>query len=114
MSGKKKIIFIIAFLIASILGVVYYGIYASYHNLTVNEFTLQSDKISVPVSLVVLADLHDHCFGEDNQELVERTLGQEPDAILMVGDFINKDSSDHEEFLSLVEQLSGQVPVYFA
>ena len=114
MSGKKKIIVIIAFLIMSILGVIYYGVYTSYHHLTVNEFTLQSDKVSAPINLVVLADLHDHSFGEDNQELVDRTLAQEPDAILMVGDFINKDSSDHEEFLSLVEQLSGQVPVYFA
>ena len=32
----------------------------------------------------------------------------------MVGDFINKNSLDYEEFLTLIEQLSERVSVYFS
>ena len=41
-------------------------------------------------------------------------LTQEQDAVLMVGDFINKNSLDYEEFLTLIEQLSERVSVYFS
>lgn len=114
MTTSKKLLCTIAIFIAIILTITCVGIYSSYNNLTVNEYTVQSAKMSGSLNFVVIADLHDHSFGKDNQKLVDRVLTQKPDAVLMVGDFINKDSSDYEEFMALVEQLSERVPVYFS
>ena len=114
MTTSKKLLCTIAIFIAIVLTITCVGIYSSYNNLTVNEYTVQSAKMSGSLNFVVIADLHDHSFGKDNQKLVDRVLTQKPDAVLMVGDFINKDSSDYEEFMALVEQLSERVPVYFS
>ena len=114
MTSLKKFLCTIAIFIAIVLTITCVGIYISYQNMTVNEYTMQSAKVSGPLNFVVIADLHDHSFGKDNQKLVDRVLTQKPDAVLMVGDFINKDSSDYEEFLALIEQLSERVPVYFS
>ena len=114
MTTLKKILCTIAIFIAIVLTITCVGIYSSYNNLTVNEYTMQSAKVSGSLNFIVIADLHDHSFGKDNQKLVDRVLTQKPDAVLMVGDFINKDSSDYEEFMALVEQLSERVPVYFS
>lgn len=91
-----------------------YGVYISYHNPVVREYLIASEKLTEPVTFVLLADLHDNVYGADNAELVELVLAQEPDAILLAGDFINKYSTDIEGFLSLVRQLAAERPVYFA
>lgn len=91
-----------------------YSIYSSYNHLVVNEFELSSEKINSTLKLVLLADLHNHEFGENNAKLVTGVEAQNPDLILLVGDFVNKDSADAEVVSTLVEQLSKVASVYFS
>lgn len=114
MSRARMIICIAVACLAIVAGVVYAGIYFSYHNLAVRKFTLKSEKLDGPVTLVVLADLHDNEFGEDNKELVEQVLAEQPDGVLLAGDFINKYSEDAEHLLELAAQFVEQAPVFFA
>ena len=114
MTTSKKLLCTIAIFIAIVLTITCVGIYSSYNNLTVNEYTVQSAKMSGSLNFVVIADLHDHSFGKDNQKLVDRVLTQKPDAVLMVGDFINKYSKDTDVLLELTEQLVEIAPVYFS
>ena len=113
MSRAKKIFFIVVLCLAVMAGLIYGGIYVSYHKLTVNEFTFVSEKLDEAVTLVVLADLHEHEFGEGNHELVAQIEAQQPDAILLVGDFINRDSTDADVLLQFAEQMMQMAPVYF-
>lgn len=114
MKRKRQIIItiILAVLLAGIACA--YSIYSSYNHLVVNEFELSSEKINSTLKLVLLADLHNHEFGENNAKLVAGVEAQKPDLILMAGDFLNKDSANAEVVITLVEQLSKLAPVYFS
>lgn len=82
------------------------SIFLSYNVLKVRTFSYETDKAVDPVRAVVISDLHEHEFGKDNVKLVEKIREQEPDIILMVGDFVNQDSADSTVAVKLVEQLS--------
>ena len=114
MSKIKKVVYGILLCIALMLLLIVLGIYVSYNTLKINDFTLHSSKIDTPLTMVVLADLHDYEFGSNNQKLVDQVAKQQPDAILMVGDFINKYSKDTDVLLELTEQLVEIAPVYFS
>lgn len=116
MMKKKRrswlIAIIVFFLLIIGLGV---SIYVSYHCLTVREYSYSADgKISQDLKLVVLSDLHGHEFGEKNEKLVEKVIQQEPDLILLDGDFLNEDSEDSSVPVDLVRALCDIAPVYYA
>lgn len=76
---------------------------------TVTESSLQETKI------ILISDLHDHVFDDDNNQiLIDMIDAQNPDLILMLGDFINDDSEDEAGLLHLVSALKEISPVYYA
>ncbi|MDO4556607.1 MAG: metallophosphoesterase, partial [Lachnospiraceae bacterium] len=77
-------------------------------------FQMSSDKITKSFRVVVLADLHDHEFGKENDELVKKIAGQNPDLILMAGDMINGSSKDAHIAVGLVRKLSSYASIYYA
>lgn len=90
------------------------SLWISANVLTVREFTADLGLTGEPVRAVVLADLHDHEFGEDNADLVQKVKEQKPDLILMDGDMLNEDSEDAHVPLDLIRQLTETAPVYYA
>lgn len=82
--------------------------------LTVNEYEYTTEKASGEIKIVVLSDLHDHKFGEDNEKLVKKIEGQIPDLILLDGDIMNEDSADASVPCTLIKKLREIAPVYFA
>ncbi|MDO4312482.1 MAG: metallophosphoesterase [Eubacteriales bacterium] len=107
----KRAVLITIFLIVFILAA---EVWLSYHWLKVNFYETSSDRISDPVRLVVLSDLHDHEFLGANKRLADKVSAQEPDLILLDGDFLNEDSRDAHVPLELVSQLKEIAPVYYA
>lgn len=108
---KRRILLIVAGVL--ILGLAL-SIYMSANCLTVNTYLWETDRISGEVKLVVLSDLHDHEFGEENERLVEKVKEQSPDLILLDGDMLNDDSGDAQIALTLVQKLVEIAPVYYA
>lgn len=102
-----SLILLIAFITAA-------SIFLSYNVLKVRTFSYETDKAVDPVRAVVISDLHEHEFGKDNVKLVEKIREQEPDIILMVGDFVNQDSTESTVVVKLVEQLSKLAPVCYS
>ncbi|MBQ7999941.1 MAG: metallophosphoesterase [Ruminococcus sp.] len=83
--------------------------------ITVSRHSLESDKITEPVRLVVVADTHSKEFGSDNERLIKKISEQEPDLILTVGDLIDRDDAtdEHTEYLcSFISELCNIAPVY--
>lgn len=109
-SFKRKIIVIIILVCFIIL----FGIWRSYHWINVNTYEVQTDKIETSVKLLIIGDLHDCTFGEENEELILKIEEEQPDLILMAGDMLNEDSQDDEKVVHLVEALSRIAPVYYA
>ena len=64
----------------------------SKYGLKTTYYEILSSKITDPIRIVQLTDLHNSEFGTDNRRLIERVEEQEPDLILMTGDMLN--SSD--------------------
>lgn len=115
MSRKKKRILILLFVLAAAL-VIYAAasLWISYNLLTVEDYTVTLGQEGKEIKAVVIGDLHDHEFGEENQELAEKISEIEPDLILMDGDMLNSDSESARVPVTLIEKLKDVAPIYYA
>lgn len=86
----------------------------SAHCLTVTHYSLNTPKMTAPIRVVHLTDLHNSEFGKDNRRLVSLVEQQKPDLILMTGDMLNGYEQTTEVAERLVERLSQTAPVYFS
>jgi predicted MPP superfamily phosphohydrolase len=89
-------------------------VYISYTSLKMISYEIDSDRISGKVTLCLISDLHDHRFGDRNEDLVRMVEETDPDLILMTGDFINKESGDASAATELIPRLLSLAPVYFS
>lgn len=89
-----------------------WSLYASKHSLSESVYEIPSSKISSPIRIVQLTDLHNSEFGQDNQELVDRVAAREPDLILVTGDLLNQEEETTEIATTLIRGLAGIAPVY--
>ncbi len=62
--------------------------------------------------IVQLSDLHGAEFGENNAGLVEKVAEQQPDLIVLTGDFVCEEG-DEKSFAALLPQLRAIAPCYF-
>lgn len=79
----------------------------------VREYVIESDKISSPVTLVMLSDLH----GCEHPTLIEKIGEIAPDLILLCGDMINRQHETGEDILvtaAAVKELCKIAPVYYS
>ena len=90
------------------------SVYISYNVLTVTEYKLKNKKVQSPIRMLLVSDLHNHQFGDNNEELIKKMLDLQPDAIFMDGDMLNVDTADCSWLFQLIRSLSSEVPVYFA
>ena len=112
--SKKKIVAVLATILAILIIAFIIDGVAINGSLTVSEYTLKSDKISNPIRIVLLSDLHNSEFAENNEELINLTKEQSPDLIFMVGDMLNSGEDKTEIAVNLVEELSKYKTVYFS
>ena len=76
----------------------------------VREYVIESDKISSPVTLVMLSDLH----GCEHPTLIGQVSEIAPDLILLCGDMINHHHETGEDILvtaAVVKELCKIAPV---
>ncbi len=80
-------------------------------------YRLSSDKISKPVKFVLLTDLHDKEYGEENSRLLKAIEEERPDAVLVAGDMVTarpeKEGHYKDISLRLMQKLTRQYPVYY-
>ena len=82
--------------------------------LTVRSYTVESGKVTAPVRLAVLTDLHACDYGEDQRELLDAVAAQAPDLVLLVGDIVDDEPRMPEtRALETVEALAEGWPVYY-
>jgi len=91
-------------------GIWYFGTFT----LKTTETTIQSSKISDPVTIVQLTDLHGWSFGEDNRDLIDAVSSAEPDFVVVTGDMYTAgDEEGCDTAVSLMSRLADLYPVYF-
>lgn len=114
---RKRIFMAAGIVLAAVIVIAVFikvEIYISYNSLEAEEYTISSDRINSEVKLALISDLHDHTFGEKNEELVQMLKEQGPDLILMAGDMINDISKDSHVAVELIEQVKDIAPVYYS
>lgn len=63
---------------------------------------------------VVLADLHNKCYGKENEKLIAAIREQKPDLILVAGDILTaKPGKKLDIAIGLMEQLAKDYPIYY-
>lgn len=82
--------------------------------LSVSRYELKTDKIKADRTFVFLSDLHNNCFGERQEKLLDAIEKEKPDAILIGGDMmVVKDKADTGAALFLIKELSRRYPVFY-
>ena len=87
-------------------------LYRSKYCLTEAQYTIQSDKITSPVRVVQLTDLHNSNFGRDNEKLAELVAQAQPDLIFITGDLLNANVERTDIATEIITKLSAIAPVY--
>lgn len=87
-------------------------LYRSKYCLTEAQYTIQSDKITSPVRVVQLTDLHNSTFGRDNEKLAELVAQAQPDLIFITGDLLNANVERTDIATGIITKLSAIAPVY--
>lgn len=80
-----------------------------------NEFyQIKSGKITKPVKLVMLADLHNHTYGEENERLLSEIEKHSPDFICIAGDLlIGHSQESYEVAQNLTLALAKRYPIFY-
>ena len=107
----KRRILIALVIIAAAAGLVWRGVFISYHHPVNTQYTV-GDAGGRTIRAVLIADLHDMVYGEDNEEVTALVREQEPDLILLAGDLLNDDSESTAAAVTFVQRMTEIAPVY--
>lgn len=75
-------------------------------------YSVETEKISGPVRLALLTDLHSCVYGKEQKQLVQAVEQQHPDAVLFCGDICD-DARPLKPAESLLQALAAQYPCFY-
>lgn len=93
-------------------------IWTAWSNTTVGitHYTVASDKLPASFdhySIVVVSDLHNAEFGENNSQLIKLIEKEKPDIIVITGDLVDSNKTNIDIAQKLVGTLTGIAPCYY-
>jgi predicted MPP superfamily phosphohydrolase len=95
---------------ALLLAVGYDAFYVEPHWLQVTHLSLRSSKITLPMRVVLIADIQTDSVGQYERDLFARVMEEMPDLILFAGDYIQVDESDWVKQRDLFRNLLVEKP----
>ncbi|MDD4689844.1 MAG: metallophosphoesterase [Eubacteriales bacterium] len=97
-----------------LLIVILITIAALYNGLTVRHYSLISDKLDDGQSIraVLISDLHNHIYGDNQKDLISKVIKQNPDVILLAGD-IADDVVPIEGTKLLLDGIKDIAPMFY-
>ena len=104
--GKKRIRPIIFFIIIAFL-------FSAFDvRLKIVEYTITSDKITNPIRIALVTDLHSCKYGKNQKTLIDAVDKQNPDIVLLGGDIFDDKIPDENTELFLAG-IAGKYPCYY-
>lgn len=96
-----------------LLVLVWFMLYDS-NRFVVRTHEITDGRIRKPLRAVVLADLHNKCYGKQNRKLLKAVRDCHPDCILIAGDMLTaRPGKSFETALHVLGELAGDYPVYY-
>ncbi len=108
---KKVMIIILAIMAVIVILLFANGVYCD-NNIKVTSYTVKNTKSDAKLRFVMVSDLHNKEFGENNCDLIELVKAQSPDFIAVCGDMIVRGNPDTSVMKSVLSQLSSIAPTY--
>lgn len=82
--------------------------------LAVRHYRLETARVSVPVRIALLTDLHSCDYGEGQAGLLEAVAAEGPDVVLLGGDIVDDDARmDPERAYTAASALAASWPTYY-
>lgn len=107
MNRRRKVVFA-----AVLLGILLILLAAFDTRLKIRTYTVCSDKISIPLRVVLVTDLHSCNYGEGQKTLIEAIDRQKPDVILLGGDICD-DKIPNDNTEALLKGIAERYPCYY-
>lgn len=110
---RSALLLLCSLIILAASGFLICGVRINFEPPAVREYVLDDEKISSPVTVVFLSDLH----GCEHPTLIEQVEELKPDLILLGGDMINHQHETGEDILvtaAAVAELAKLAPVYYS
>lgn len=79
-------------------------------------YSVSTDKLSHDLKIIMLSDLHNKDYGNENEALVSAIRDFDPDLICFAGDMVTSawdTNLDYRKTLSFIRKLSSDYPVYY-
>ena len=108
-SGKKQRK-ILALLLACILGII--APFAFNTKMKIQHYSLESEKLTAPVRIVLITDLHSCSYGKGQRKLIDAIHAQKPDIILLGGDICD-DKLPHRNTELVLRAIADKYPCYY-
>lgn len=108
----KKVLRIALLILLSLILICAASLLLSRYGLTVTRFALSQPKLTQPLRIVQLTDLHNSVFGKGNARLIRKIREQQPDLILLTGDMLNQYEERTDVPVDLIRELVQIAPVY--
>ena len=105
----KKKVKILLFILLILLVLIIPGFYNA---LRVVPYRLTMERVTGPVRLVLVTDLHACAYGEDQRELVDAINAQAPDLVLLGGDIFD-DDLPMDNTVAFLRQIGEKYPCYY-
>lgn len=80
--------------------------------LKVVHYEVNSKKITNPIRIAFIADLHSCYYGEEQSDLLNVVYEQNPDIVLLGGDIFDE-VLPHQNAMTVLEALSKEYPCYY-
>ena len=109
----KKFLITLTCIVAVLLILLGINIWYSANVLTVNTYNIKTEKLNNKVKFVLISDLHNKEFGENNIDLVNLIKEQSPEFIAVDGDMVNDTADTRKAVTRLLPQLCDIAPVYY-
>ena len=87
-------------------------LYAFSESLRTVRYTIETDKVTAPLRLVLLTDLHSCYYGKEQEQLIRAIHKTEPDFICMAGDIFD-DKTSHQGTMDLLDGIADAYPCYY-
>lgn len=104
---------IIVLVILACVGVFAFNIFCDYSCVRVTDYSIVSSKITMNEDGAKIAVIADYHSAKNTDKIIKKTSDENPDVIIIAGDFVNMDDSDFSNAESLITELKNIAPVYF-
>ncbi|HDR6313283.1 TPA: metallophosphoesterase, partial [Bacillus cereus] len=91
-------------------------LYVQNNLISITEVNIKSSKIPSVFKgykILQISDLHNKKFGDNQETLIQKVKGENPDIVVITGDLIDSKSYDAEVSMELIRELVKEYHVYF-